>query len=341
MPNPDPDLLSRGGVRLDVDGAVATVTLDRPEVRNAQTRATWDALAAIGAGLADEVRVVVLRGDGPSFSAGLDLRLVDGRGVEGEDDVPTLMTRSDAEIEEWIAGCQAGFTWLRDPRFVEHRGPAGPRVRRRLPAGSGLRPPDRHARRTPVHEGGRARARPGPHGNKAAGRAGWVLTSTGHRGDGPGRGGRGGRSRPGSSTGSPTLPTSTPCSPRWWPRSRRPRRGGARLQAADADRGGQRPRRPALGRAAGAGHAVPRPGLAARLTDRGGLAGKAAHDVDGLGDGAGVAAHAHRPQRDVGARQPRHGPPRARLREAAPPADRRCSSRSPSSTPASSWSRPC
>jgi enoyl-CoA hydratase/carnithine racemase len=118
MPNPDPDLLSRGGVRLDVDGAVATVTLSRPDVRNAQTRATWDALSAIGAGLADEVRVVVLRGDGPSFSAGLDLRLVDGRGVDGEDDVPTLLTRSDAEIEEWIAGCQAGFTWLRDPRFV-------------------------------------------------------------------------------------------------------------------------------------------------------------------------------------------------------------------------------
>jgi enoyl-CoA hydratase/carnithine racemase len=28
------------------------------------------------------------------------------------------MTRPDAEIEDWIAGCQAGFTWLRDPRFV-------------------------------------------------------------------------------------------------------------------------------------------------------------------------------------------------------------------------------
>ena len=118
MPNPDPDLLSRGGVRLEVDGAVATVTLSRPDVRNAQTRSTWDALAAIGASLADEVRVVVLRGDGPSFSAGLDLRLVDGRGVEGEDDVPTLMTRGDTEIEDWIEGCQEGFTWLRDPRFV-------------------------------------------------------------------------------------------------------------------------------------------------------------------------------------------------------------------------------
>ena len=119
MPNPpDADLLSRGGLRLTIDGAVATVTLDRPEVRNAQTRTMWNALAAIGAGLSDEVRVVVLRGAGQSFSAGLDLRLVDGRGVEGEDDVPTLMTRSDEDIEGWIAGCQEGFVWLRDPRFV-------------------------------------------------------------------------------------------------------------------------------------------------------------------------------------------------------------------------------
>ena len=114
----DQGLLERGGVRLDVDGAVATVTLDRPDVRNAQTRTMWDALASIGAGLPGDVRVVVLRGAGPSFSAGLDLRLVDGRGIEGEDDVPTLMSRPDEEIEAWIAGCQQGFVWLRDPRFV-------------------------------------------------------------------------------------------------------------------------------------------------------------------------------------------------------------------------------
>ena len=114
----DAELLKRGGVRLEVDGEVATVTLDRAEVRNAQTRSMWDALAAIGAGMPDEVRVVVLRGAGASFSAGLDLRLFDGRGVDGEEDIPTLMSQSDDAVESWIAGCQAGFVWLREPRFV-------------------------------------------------------------------------------------------------------------------------------------------------------------------------------------------------------------------------------
>ena len=53
-----------GFVRTSRDGAVLTVTLDRPEQLNAQTPATWAALAAIGDGLGDDVRVVVLRGEG-------------------------------------------------------------------------------------------------------------------------------------------------------------------------------------------------------------------------------------------------------------------------------------
>ena len=52
-----------------------TVTLDRPEQLNAQTPETWAALAGIGASLDDDVRVVVLRGSGRSFSAGLDRSL--------------------------------------------------------------------------------------------------------------------------------------------------------------------------------------------------------------------------------------------------------------------------
>lgn len=118
MTNTDLSLLHAGGVSLHLDGAVATVTLDRPEVRNAQTRSTWRALEHLGATLPESVRVVVLRGSGASFSAGLDLRLVDGRGVEGEEDIPGLLARSDEEIQEWIDGCQRGFTWLRDPRWI-------------------------------------------------------------------------------------------------------------------------------------------------------------------------------------------------------------------------------
>jgi enoyl-CoA hydratase/carnithine racemase len=97
---------------------VATVTLDRPDRRNAQTPSMWRALAHVGAELPADVRVVVLRGEGVSFSAGLDRRLIDGSGIEGEDDIPGLMTKDDAEIERWVDVCQQGFTWLRDPRFI-------------------------------------------------------------------------------------------------------------------------------------------------------------------------------------------------------------------------------
>src|SRR5262245_13013886 len=99
------------GLRTSVDGAVARVTLDRPEVRNAQTPAMWLELARFGAGLPDDVRVVVVTGEGPSFSSGIDLS-------EAASTFPELGARPAEEIHEVIAGYQAGFSWLRDPRFV-------------------------------------------------------------------------------------------------------------------------------------------------------------------------------------------------------------------------------
>ena len=98
-------------------GLVATITLDRPEVRNAQTPAMWRALAAIGEQLPDDVRVVVVRGDGPSFSAGLDRGMLDPQGADGETVAGAAHGR-DEEIAETIDAFQRGFTWLRDPRFV-------------------------------------------------------------------------------------------------------------------------------------------------------------------------------------------------------------------------------
>jgi enoyl-CoA hydratase/carnithine racemase len=114
-----PEELGVAGLRYDVAGAVATVTLSRPEVRNAQTPAMWRALAAIGEQIPGDVRVVVVRGEGPSFSAGLDRAMLDPV-LAGDDpeSVVGLLTRSDAEISEAIDGFQRGFTWLRDPRFV-------------------------------------------------------------------------------------------------------------------------------------------------------------------------------------------------------------------------------
>jgi enoyl-CoA hydratase/carnithine racemase len=65
-----------GTVRYEVDGAVATITLDRPDVANAQSSQMIDELdAALDlADADDDVRVVILAGEGKHFSAGHDLK---------------------------------------------------------------------------------------------------------------------------------------------------------------------------------------------------------------------------------------------------------------------------
>ena len=106
------------GVRFTLDGAVARVVLDRPDDRNAQTPAMWRALAEFGTTLPPEVRVVVVSGEGPSFSVGLDKRLMAAEPVDGEEPLLSLGARPAAEVHEIIAGFQAGFSWLRRPDLV-------------------------------------------------------------------------------------------------------------------------------------------------------------------------------------------------------------------------------
>lgn len=112
----DTDELRAAGLAYDVRGEVAVVTLDRPEVRNAQTPLMWKALAQLGEEITDDVRVVVVRGSGKSFSAGLDRSMLDPSGGEGS--VAGLVALPDAEASAAIEVFQRGFTWLRDPRFV-------------------------------------------------------------------------------------------------------------------------------------------------------------------------------------------------------------------------------
>ncbi len=112
-----------GGVELvlDVERRIARVRLDRPEVRNAQTMATWAALADAAAliGVRDEIAVVVLSGAGADFSAGLDLRMLRGAAPPGEGDLRELMINDDAGIREAIAGFQSGFRcWRELPAIV-------------------------------------------------------------------------------------------------------------------------------------------------------------------------------------------------------------------------------
>jgi enoyl-CoA hydratase/carnithine racemase len=108
---------TNGWVRTHRDGAVLTVTLDRPDQLNAQTPDTWTALAHVGASVDDDVRVVVLRGAGRSFSAGLDRSMFSAEpGVAGG--LGDLGRRPTAEAEDRIREYQAGFRWLRSPGIV-------------------------------------------------------------------------------------------------------------------------------------------------------------------------------------------------------------------------------
>ncbi len=120
----DPAVLAAGRIRVETTGPVLTVTLDRPDQLNAQTPATWRALAAVGAQLVtdlgqddpgaepgDGVRVVVLRGAGPSFSAGLDRAMFTPHGIPGEPGLFQLAAQTDAEIDAAITGFQSAFTW--------------------------------------------------------------------------------------------------------------------------------------------------------------------------------------------------------------------------------------
>lgn len=117
MPAPDIDagLLERGGVRLAVDGPRATITLDRPDVLNAQTPGTWEALRAIGKELTPDVRVVVVRGSGRAFSAGLDRRLFGAEPVDGQPGLLSILQQPAGLADRMIAEYQEGFRWLRDP----------------------------------------------------------------------------------------------------------------------------------------------------------------------------------------------------------------------------------
>lgn len=103
--------VTTGGVRLDRDGPVATITLCRPDVRNAQSPETWRELRRIGAELPGDVRVVVVRGEGRAFSSGLDLNVLDDLAAE-------LVRLAPDRCSERIAHFQEAFSWLRRPDLI-------------------------------------------------------------------------------------------------------------------------------------------------------------------------------------------------------------------------------
>lgn len=99
-------VVGRSGLRVERAGPVVSVVLARPEKRNAQRPETWLTLDGVGRVLPGDVRVVVVRGEGTSFSAGIDLSVL---AEQAGGDLPDAAR---------IASYQAGFTWLARPDLV-------------------------------------------------------------------------------------------------------------------------------------------------------------------------------------------------------------------------------
>jgi len=106
-------------VRVERSGPVLTITLDCPQRRNPQVPSLWSVLAGIGEGLDPSVRVVVVRAEGPSFSAGLDRAMLTPQGVPGEPSILALAAGARGALEEAIAGFQRGFAiWAEVPAIT-------------------------------------------------------------------------------------------------------------------------------------------------------------------------------------------------------------------------------
>jgi len=82
-------------IRYEADGAVATITMDRPDVANAQSSTMIDEIdAALDLADADDgVRVVILAAAGKHFSSGHDLKAL----VAGDGDDPWIAMRETPE----------------------------------------------------------------------------------------------------------------------------------------------------------------------------------------------------------------------------------------------------
>lgn len=144
-------VLDQDGVRLTVDDAVATVTLTNPAKRNAQSPALWRALTEAGRALPGSVRVVVLRGEGKSFSAGLDRQAFSPEGFDGEPSFLDLARGKESELDATIAEYQEAFTWWRRNDIVSIAAVQGHAIGAGFPARPRLRSADRRRGRAVRH----------------------------------------------------------------------------------------------------------------------------------------------------------------------------------------------
>jgi enoyl-CoA hydratase/carnithine racemase len=103
------------GLRVDIEAERAVITLNRPDRLNCQSPVMWTELVRIRQALPGTVRVVVIRGEGRAFSAGLDRDLFRPDAAGGILDLPQLpQAEATARIAEW----QQAFDWSSQPHLM-------------------------------------------------------------------------------------------------------------------------------------------------------------------------------------------------------------------------------
>jgi enoyl-CoA hydratase/carnithine racemase len=109
-------------LRLDREGPVGWLRLNRPEKLNSFTIAMWREMAELGASLCDDpqgIRALVVIGEGRAFSSGIDTSVftADANGVDGLDSMPGPTTHEDPSVD-MILRTQAAYTWLETAPFA-------------------------------------------------------------------------------------------------------------------------------------------------------------------------------------------------------------------------------
>ncbi len=103
--------MSSERVQIEVADHVATVTLTRPEKHNALDIAMFEGITGAASRLSAQpaVRAVVLHGEGPSFSSGLDViaLMAAGQGLDG------LVDPLRGKVPNWFQ--RAAYDWIRLP----------------------------------------------------------------------------------------------------------------------------------------------------------------------------------------------------------------------------------
>lgn len=112
-------------LRVSTDGPVGTVTLHRPEARNAMNAAFFEELpqAMYHLDAEDAVRVVVIEGAGPAFTAGLDLKQMAPAVLKGGEGSPVEQRKELYALIQHLQEAFRAVEQCRKPVIAKINGP--------------------------------------------------------------------------------------------------------------------------------------------------------------------------------------------------------------------------